>query len=250
MTKVAAVQSKVQTKPVPRGWGDDPLTSYLDNYRDNQIATFANKRAQVADLIRIDGLLLKLLHGAVNPRPFVPMTFMLRAHAAYRAAVGAVMAGQLYESQTLMRLCLEHAAYGFYIGGDSERWKRWMNRNDSTATKKVVRDEFQHVKVKTYITGQAKRLGEQFELLYERLIDFGAHPNEQGFSLNSAIRKDSGNVHFDTVYLQGDGLPLDFALKTAGQVGLWILFVMQPLYKERYELLGIRAELEEIRTRF
>lgn len=68
--------------------------------------------------------------------------------------------------------------------------------------------------------------------------------------MNSAIRRDSGNVHFDTVYLQGDGLPLDFALRTAGQVGLWILFVMQPIYKERYELLGIRAELEEIRSRF
>lgn len=159
MITAAAVQSKMQTKPIPRGWGDDPLTAYLDNYRDNQIATFANKPGPVADLMRIDGLLLKLLNGAINPKPFVPMTFMLRAHAAYRAAVGAVMAGQLYEAQGQMRLCLEHAAYGFYIGGDEERWKRWMNRNDNAAAKKVVRDEFQYGKIKTYITRQAKRLG-------------------------------------------------------------------------------------------
>lgn len=250
MTDVAAVQSKMQRKPVPRGWGDDPLTAYLDNYHDNQVATFANKQQQVADLIRIDGLMLKLLHGAINPKPLIPMSFMLRAHAAYRAAAGAIMAGQLYEAQTVMRLCLEHAAYGFYIGGDEERWKRWMNRNDSVANKKVVRDEFQHGKIKGYIAGHAKKLGERFEKLYDRLIDFGAHPNEQGFSLNSAIRKDGGNVHFDTIYLQGDGLPLDLALKTLGQVGLWVLFVMQPIYKERYELLGIRAELDEVRRRF
>lgn len=250
MTDAAAVQSKMQTKPVPRGWGDGPLTAYLDDYHDNQVATFANKRKQVADLIRIDSLILKLLQGAINPRPFVPMTFMLRAHAAYRAAAGAVMAGQLYEAQTLMRLCLEHAAYGFYIGSDVQRWERWMGRNDNAANKKVVREEFQHGKIKAHITDQSKSLGERFGKLYDRLIDFGAHPNEQGFSLNSAIRKDGDSVHFDTVYLQGGGFPLDFALKTLGQVGLWVLFVMQPIYKERYELLGIRAEMDEIRRRF
>lgn len=39
-------------------------------------------------------------------------------------------------------------------------------------------------------------------------------------------------------------------LNVAGQVGLWALHVMQLLYRERYELLGIKADLEKVRTRF
>lgn len=231
----------------PNGWGKDSLTGYLDEYRGNQFATFDNKRAAVAGLVRIDGLFKRSLDGAINPRPFVPMSFMLRAHSAYRAAAGAVMAGQLYEAQALLRLCLEHGAYGFYIGDDRDRWQRWMNRNDSEAAKKAVRDEFTHNKIKKHVAAAAPKLSRQFELLYERLIDFGAHPNEQGFSINTAIRKDGENIHFDTIYLQGDGLPLDLGLKTTGQVGLWVLHVMQLIYKERFELLGIRADLEEAR---
>ncbi|MER9064853.1 hypothetical protein [Mesorhizobium sp. M0698] len=234
----------------PDGWGQDSLTDYFDSFRGNQFATFDNKRPAVADLIRIDGLFVRFLHGATNPRPFVPMTFMLRAHAAYRAAAGAVLAGQLYEAQAMLRLCLEHAAYGFYIGADKVRWQRWMNRNDSAAAKHAVRDDFTHNRIRKHIKAAAATIGGQFERLYETLIDFGAHPNEQGFSINSAIRKDGENVHFDTIYLQADGMPLDMGLKMTGQVGLWALHIMQLIYAERFELQGIRADIEEIRTRF
>ena len=122
------------TTATPPGWGTDPLTQYLDDARGNQFATFDNKRRAVADLIAIDRLLLKLLHSAVNPDPKIPMFFLQRAHAAYRAATSAVMAGQLYEAQALLRLCLEHAGYGHFIGGDVKKWERWRCRTDSNMT--------------------------------------------------------------------------------------------------------------------
>lgn len=238
------------TKP-PNGWGDDSLTSYLTAYKANQFATFANKGQAVTDLIRIDGLFERFLNGAINPRPFYPMNFLLRAHSAYRSGVGAVMAGQLFESQASFRLCLEHAAYGFYIGSDKDRMERWLRRGDSDDNRKAVRKEFHNDKIRAYIRAQSPVHCTQFDLLYSKLIEFGAHPNEQGYSLNSAItRLDGGDVHFTTIYLQGNGLPLDNGLKTAGQVGLWALHLMQIIYASRYELLGIRAALEEIRTRF
>lgn len=242
--------SGVQPRRPPRGWGQDPLTAYLDEVRDNQFASFANKEGPVGDLIRIDGLFMKLLHGAVNPQPFAPMLFMLRAHSAYRAAAGAVMAGQLYEAQAMLRLCLEHGAYGFYIGTDPDRWERWLRRNESEAYKQAVRKEFTYKKIKQYIKSAAPRLGHQFEMLYEQAIDFGAHPNEPGFSLNARIRREDGSTHYETLYLQGDGELIDLILRTTGQVGLWVLHLMQLLYRARYELLGIHAELEEIRSRF
>ena len=129
--------------------------------------------------------------------------------------------------------------------------ERWLRRGDSDKNRKAVRKEFHNDKIRAYIRAQAAVLCDHFDSLYSKLVEFGAHPNEQGYSLNSTIKKlDGGDVHFTTIYLQGNGLPLDIGLKTAGQVGLWALHLMQIIYQSRYELLGIRADLEKVRTRF
>ncbi|PDT81804.1 hypothetical protein [Sinorhizobium sp. BJ1] len=238
-------------KPPPPGWGADPLTAYLEEYRANQFATFVGKPAEVADLIALDNMFKRLLDRAVNPKPMIPMTFLLRAHSAYRSAAGAVMAGQLYEAQALLRLCLEHASYGHYIGGDAVLWERWMRRNESDKNREAVRKEFSANKVKRHLQAASAKVGTAYETLYERLIDFGAHPNEQGFSMSSAIgRQPNGDVHWDTLYLHGDGMPLNLALKTAAQVGICVLRIGQILYPDRFKDLGLDAGLETIRRRY
>lgn len=238
------------SQPPPALWGADALTAHLDAFRSNQFATFANKGRSTTDLISIDGLFDRFLNGAVNPRPWYPMSFMLRSHSAYRAAVSTIMGGQLYESQALMRLCLEHAAYGFYIGADQGRMERWLRRSDSDANRNAVRREFHNDKIRAKLNAEAPSLSKVYDQLYNRLIEFGAHPNEQGYTQSSALREEDGSVYFDTLYLQGDGLPLDLAMKTAAQVGMWPLLIMQVMYRERFELLGIKPMLDEIRQRF
>lgn len=236
------------TKQQPPNWGTDPLTAYLETFRNNQFATLANKPSIVNPLILVDGLYLRFLEGATNLRPFLPAVFFLRAHSAYRAAAGAVMAGQVYEAHTLLRLCLEHTAYGVFINDNEPRWKRWMERQDSKQSKDLVRKEFSFGNLKSHFRSISEPIGAKFEILYEKLIDFGAHPNEQGFSLNSAIRKqENGDVHFDTIYLQENGLSLDFGLKSATEVGVWSLHAAQLIYPVRFELLGIREELTSLR---
>ncbi len=44
----------MRSQAAPPGWGQDHLTQYLDGYRGNQYATFANKSSEVTDLISID----------------------------------------------------------------------------------------------------------------------------------------------------------------------------------------------------
>lgn len=238
------------TQTSPPGWGQDALTDYLTAYRANQFATFANKRGAMADLIAIDGMFYRF-KGAINPRPMYPVGFMLRAHSAFRAGVGAIMAGQLFESQAVLRLCLENAAYGFYVGADKDRMERWLRRGDSDDNRKAVRREFHNDKIRDHISAAAPVMREQFDRHYNQLIEFGAHPNEMGFLLNTTIqRNDAGDANIQTIYLQADGTQLDLALKFAGQVGLWVLHLMQLLYRERFELLGIRSDLEALRARF
>ncbi|TQX91337.1 hypothetical protein EQW76_00965 [Rhizobium sp. rho-13.1] len=238
------------TNPAPPGWGKDRLSAYLEEFRGNQFATFHNKRKEVADLIALDNLFEKLLNGARDPDPQMPMTFLLRAHAAFRAAVSLVMGGQLYEAQVLLRLSLEHASYGFFIGGDQLRWTRWMKRNDDEKSKKAVREEFTSGAIRRSIKKADAKIGGHFETLYERLIDFGAHPNKQGFSMSTKLRKEPGETHILSIYLHDDGVPLDFALKTTAQVAICVLQIAYLLYPTRMELQQLRHELDEITTRY
>lgn len=238
-------------KSPPPGWGQDRLTDYVDNYRSNQYATFANKRSEVIDLITIDGMFSKLLDGATNPRPFIPIGYLLRAHAAYRAAAGAVMAGQIYESQALLRVCLEQGAYSHYVGDDKARWELWMNRHDDEASMKAVRAEFTQGKISRHISAAHSGLGAIYKELYERTIDYGAHPNERGSTLSSmTVDTEDGGKHFLAIYLHGDGLLLDFGLKTTAQVGLWVLRIAQEIYPTRTQALGLHHTIADMSTRF
>lgn len=235
----------------PAGWGQDPLTQYLDKCRTNQLATFANKRSAVIDLTTIDEMFRKLIDGAVNPKPFLQMSFLGRAHSAFLAAAGAVMAGQIYEAQAQLRVCLEQGAYAHYIGEDQARWELWMNRHDSPAARKAVRDEFTHGKICRHIKAAAPELGDIYSILYDRVIDYGAHPNERGSSLSSMMEDtEDGGRRFSTIYLHGDGLQMNVGLKTAAQVGLWVLRIAQELYPTRVQATGIQYQLEDILKRF
>ncbi len=234
-------------KDVPDRWGEDTLTSYLDNYRMNQFATFVHKRGAVENLIKMDGHFEMLIKGAVDPEPFFTMNFLFRAHSAFRSAVGAVMAGQLFEAQTLLRLTLEHAAYAIYVGDDEDRFERWMRRSESSANREAVRREFTHAKIKRHLIETAPDLGAKYEIIYERVIDYGAHPNEQGFSLSTFFEEHDNETVLKTAYLHGDRMQMNLSLQMVGQVGLWAIHAAHLLYPRRADLLGMRGELEKLR---
>ena len=237
------------TATSPPNWGSDDITKYIDLCRQNQYATFANKNS-VVPLKCIDKCFRKILDKPINPRPWFPLQFLHRSHSAFIAACGMAMAGQIVEVYALLRLGLESAAYGFYINKDTARAELWLQRHDGVADKKKVRGEFQQKKIEDHIVAAAPVLADIFKTLYERTIDYGAHPNERGFSTNSMIVKEEEQTEFLQIYLQGDGVQLDLALKTTGQVGIWALSIFQLVYPEKWELLGIKHELIELRKHF
>jgi hypothetical protein len=240
-----------ESVPPPPGWGQDSLTQFLDSVRRNQFATFANKKLEMKDLIFIDVMFTKLEEGQVTEKFFAPMTFLHRAHSAYRAAVGAVCSGQIYEAQALLRSCLEHAAYAFHIADEPARYEVWLNRHEGMDTKKSVQTEFMWKKIIGALTAKSEEIGSLFSRFYEQTIDYGAHPNERGFSLNSEVAiTDGGEKRFSTVYLQSDGLALDLGLKSAAQVGLLVLSAAALIDPARMQQLGIDLDLAEMLRRF
>lgn len=243
----------MNSRTTPPGWGNDPVTLYLDARRGNQHATLSNKRSQVIDLVAIDGMFRKLLDGAIDPDPFLPMGFLHRAHSAYLTAVDAVMAGQLHELHALLRVCLEQASYGHFIGNDQALWERWMDRYEprTRSQQDKWRKQFSHGNIARKLKAADARLGDIYTELYEQTIDYGAHPNERGMSLNSDIADlPDGGKEFKTLYLHRDGPMLDFGLKTTARVGLCVLRIAQMIYPTRIRAIGIQHQLNDMCKRF
>lgn len=237
----------------PPTWGKDSLTRYLDTCKGNQWATFVNKRSEITDLSAINTMFDKLLEGAIDPKPLLPMGFFMRSHSAYLSSCASVMAGQLNDAWALLRVCLEYGGYAYYVGTDIKRWERWMSRHDarSRSQEDKWRKEFSHGNVIRAIKAADNSLATNYQYLYNQAIDFGAHPNERGMSFGTELEDiNDGGRHFRTLYLHRDGFPLDFALRTTAQVGICILKIAQIIYPLRSELSGVRFQLETLAKRF
>ncbi|MDF0595293.1 hypothetical protein [Psychromarinibacter halotolerans] len=203
------------------------------------------------DLTAIDGMFRKLLDGAIDPKPLLPLGFLLRAHSAYLASVGAVMAGQLHELQPLLRAGLEQAGYGHFIGNDQARWERWMDRHDTPDTMKAVRREFTHRAVADGLIAADAKLGGIYTQLYDQTIDYGGHPNERGASMNSDIVDlPDGGKQMLAIYLHSDPLMLDFSMKMTAQVGLCVLRIAKVIYPTRVQAVGIAYQLDDMCKRY
>lgn len=235
----------------PPGWGQDRFTKYLDEVRENQFATFVHKRSEVSDLASIDKMFRKLFEDAVNPRPFIPVSFILRAHSAFLSAAAAVLAGQAVEAQALLRVCLEQGGYAYFIGNDDARYERWMGRNTSQKAKQLVRDEFKQGQIIRHLKSAAPEIGKLYETLYDRTIDTGAHPNAMGTLLSSAVENQKdGGVQFTTIYQHADGVPLVYGLRSSAQVGLCVMLIARLIYPSRVKAVGIDQQLDGMLRRY
>ena len=55
------------------------------------------------------------------------------------------------------------------------------------------------------------------------------------------VNRDDGGRYIAQQYLHGDGLPLLVGLKTATQVGMVSLEILNEVFGARFEILGVKA---------
>jgi hypothetical protein len=61
------------------------------------------------------------------------------------------------------------------------------------------------------------------------------------------INKKAKHVEFKMVYLEGDSNQLRLALKTIAHVGVCTLSLFRPVYKERFDILGVTGAIDHIK---
>lgn len=231
----------------PRGWAADAITEFIDNAHLNSFATFANLRPEYAKVSEVDGVFRRLIDSLINTADWFAAFFLLRAHSAFLTASHLAMSGQAAETYASLRLCLENGLYGLYLSRNPASRETWLRRHDDETAKRRVRAEFTMRNLFDTLRVADANEARVAEELYERCIDYGAHPNER--ALTQSLRTETGPdvVNFQIIYLTADPLVFRVCLRSAAQVGVSVLGIFRLVFRERFDLTDLRDELTRAR---
>jgi len=249
MTRAAAKPSPPPAKEKPPGWGNDELSKFIEFAHQNQYATFARKRDAMGKLVAIDEQFAKVTKGWLNPPSEIIAMLFIRCHGAYRTACLLAMSGQAAECNVQCRSVLEYAAYAVHINRNPSLGEIWLNRHVDEASLKASKKAFQHVTVTDSVKAANRHAAERFETIYQRTIDFGGHPNERSVTANIKMTEEPDRREMLAILLHGDGVQLDMALKTTAQCGMIALELLDAIYGAKFELLGIKAAMLDLRRK-
>lgn len=231
----------------PNGWSDDEITKFFDDLRNNTYATYANLQSRFQKLVEIDSAFRKLIEGLQYSQDWFAIFFLIRAHSNYLAAASLSSSGQMPEAYSVLRSCIENGLYGLYLSKNPNSRETWLRRHDNDSTKKRVRKEFKVGTLLKLFSSIDSKEGQIANTLYERTIDYGAHPNELALMQTLHIKKDPDNIKFGVSYTEDDSNKFQFALKTTAQIGVCVLGIYRFIYKERSDLIGLTDSLEVLR---
>jgi len=224
-------------RPRPDLWSHGSLFPFIEECWSNSVAVVGNKNVIAQRLTAIDSIFDEI-HPILKPSrvaQLVPSFLLLRSFNAFRASVMVGLALPT-DSYPLQRSCLENAGYARLISTVPELSERWLNRDDDPGSK----SHFTNRAVRETIASSDDKLALIYQNLYERTIDFGAHPNEKSVTANLMKGSlETGTAQF--VMLGGDGPALDHALRMCAQVGICALKVLNLVFSE----LFVKIDFEE-----
>lgn len=147
----------------------------------------------------------------------------------------------------VLRGCIEAALWGLYLSRHKDSRETWLQRHNDEATLKRVKAEFKIANLFANLKLADPTTHKAAKFLYDRTIDYGAHPNEA--ALTSLLHKTEENstIKFNLSYLSGDTPAFRLALKTTAQVGVSSLLVFKNVFRERFAILGIDGRLDKLK---
>jgi len=238
---------------IPEGWGEDPLSEFIEAAHYNCIASFVNYSnlpvmKAVKEVDALFGCILRILY---KPKDEILLpSFVGRSHSAYLNSIQMSTAGQIPEAYAPVRLCLENALYGLFIQDDPTIHeeipaisKVWLDRGTNNEATKKCRDIFAYGKLRSHLISRDNALGEYTATLYERTITYGAHPNFYAHAFTSDLSAEKRGV---ILYLLPNTDVCKLCIQTAVQAGMCALRIFGLILQERFVAAGIPERLQQI----
>lgn len=237
-------------KPPPPNWGKDKITEFFEMTKENSYATFFKYPKQFSQLVQIDGFFREAIECAQNSKHWFPYLFILKAHSAFLAALELIMGTQAQEAYMVMRGALENALYGYYIFQNPDLAEVYLKRDENEQTKTEMKNKFRNRAIIELLKKDDTKLGSAVEALYERTIDFGAHPNEKSLSASFKKIDLEKAVRFEVSYLTGNPLVIELGMKTAIQIGIACVKLGELILPKRFKIVGLSDKVDELSKGF
>lgn len=223
------------------------LTSQLMTSFQNQISTYANMKAASYLLEEVDACYAGFLDKSTkNPQTLMPVLLMARSHCAYRAACMMCMSGMNIEAFALIRPTIEHAGIGLMLSNNDELAQIFLRRHQSDEALKKVKKEFHSSDISEAVYQLDKDLGAEYESLYQKCIDQGAHSNEKALTLGLCFTEGEDEVTIMSLYNNAGTLAQLDAISSTISAGLLSLRIFSSIYPERFMLLGLDREISAL----
>lgn len=232
---------------VPPGWGDDPLSKFIQGTTDNTYATFHNLKEWCNRLRDIHASFTIATQNMDRTQDWFASFFLFRAHSAYLAGIRLALSGQVPEAYMVLRGALECALYGLYAARKPSVRETWLRRDEDEATRKKVRQEFKVANTLKVLESEDQKLRKIAGDLYERTIDYGGHPNQQAFLSVMKQQSDESKITFQSAYMIGNEDALQLCLRSCAQIGICALSIFRLVFREKFDILGISQNLDGIK---
>ncbi len=224
------------------------LAMFFQKVHSNQKTNQSNQVEWFGLIETIDGCFVRAGENLRNPVSEVGALLFLRCQYAFKTAAGLALAGQVTEAFVMLRSVLEYAGYALLIHENLDLQNVWLGRHVSPTSKKPQQDAFQISKVKLVVKAHDTKLGEIFNEHYERTIDFGGHPNPHAVFGAMRMDENGSQKSLMALALSSDPKMLQHALKSVAEMGLTSLYIFQHIYTAKFELLGIRKIMQDLRA--
>lgn len=237
-----------QSREFPENWAQDELTKFIDQVNTNVVATYDKDKNDYPFVSSIDEIFLNIVRALLNPQAIVESVILMRSHVAYRATALLAMAGMNPEAFVQARSCLENSLYALHMNRNSGLDEVWLRRHDNKGSLQKTKNEFNFSKVIQTLESEDPSNAKVARKLYERTIDFGAHPNERSVTANLSIIDGNGGIKIQQTYLAGGTPTQRHSMKTTAQVGLCSLYIFRLIFRERFDILGLTERMDHHRN--
>lgn len=236
-------------KERPPGWGDDSLSGFINRCLNNTFASYTKYKGAYSTFININNLyqgFISVLQNKVTASIYVRF-MLLRSHCSFLGAVQLALNTQVVESYMVARGCLEAALYGLHMRYESSSEQIWIHRHDNDdSSKKKVRNEFGYCTVANSLRKADPNLYAISDCLYQRVIDYGGHPNERAITANLKIEQLADSKSCYLGYLADDEISITRSFKTVADIGMCALKIFGLAFPDEFRDHGINTELAQI----
>lgn len=241
---------------LPDSWGSEPVSEFLHfAYLNNvKFLTDHSGMPSVKAIRETDDLYVQFTRIKFQmAKHHVLPNFITRSRSSFLGAIRLATSGETVESYMVSRGCLENALYALHIYEDKEfvyindgktitkdqesngsqrvqkRFKTWLKRNASPEANKECRKVFSNSNVKKTLLEKNGVLGNAVSALYDRTINYGAHPNFGGIAATCQIELEGSE---DGFLLPPDNTAFKLGVQTVVEIGVCCLFIFYWIFEE------------------